>query len=88
MRVFGYSRVSTTEQADEGVSLAAQRQQIAGYAMMKGWPVDEHFVERGVSGSTPLADRPEGKRLLATLGEGDVISPPSSTAPSARPRTR
>ena len=51
MRVFGYSRVSTSEQADEGVSLAAQQQQIAGYAMMKGWSVDEHFVERGVAGS-------------------------------------
>ena len=73
MRVFGYSRVSTSEQADEGASLAAQQQQIAGYAMMKGWTVAEHFIERAVSGSTPLADRPEGKRLLATIGKGDVI---------------
>jgi putative DNA-invertase from lambdoid prophage Rac len=73
MRVFGYSRVSTSEQADEGASLAAQQQQIAGYAMMKGWTVAEMFVERAVSGSTPLADRPEGKRLLATIGKGDVI---------------
>jgi DNA invertase Pin-like site-specific DNA recombinase len=73
MRVFGYSRVSTAEQADEGVSLAAQQQQIAGYAMMKGWTVAEHFIERGVSGSTPLADRPEGKRVLATVGKGDVL---------------
>jgi putative DNA-invertase from lambdoid prophage Rac len=73
MRVFGYSRVSTSEQADEGVSLAAQAQQIAGYAMMKGWTVAEHFVERGVSGSIPLADRPEGQRLLAAIGKGDVV---------------
>ena len=73
MRVFGYSRVSTAEQADEGVSLAAQQQQIAGYAMIKGWTVAEHFVERGVSGSTPLADRPEGKRMLATVGKGDIL---------------
>lgn len=73
MRVFGYSRVSTSEQADEGASLAAQQQQIAGYAMMKGLQVAEHFVERGVSGSTPLADRPEGGRMLATVGKGDII---------------
>lgn len=73
MRVFGYSRVSTSEQADEGVSLGAQRQQIAGYCLMKGWTVAEHFVERGVSGSIPLAERPEGRRLLATAGKGDVI---------------
>jgi putative DNA-invertase from lambdoid prophage Rac len=73
MRVFGYSRVSTSEQADEGASLAAQQQQIAGYAMMKGFELAEHFVERGVSGSIPLADRSEGQRLLATVGKGDVI---------------
>jgi DNA invertase Pin-like site-specific DNA recombinase len=73
MRVFGYCRVSTAEQADEGVSLAAQQQQIAGYAMMKGWKIAEHFIERGVSGSTPLADRPEGARLLATIGKGDIL---------------
>ncbi len=59
-------------QADEGASLAAQQQQIAGYAMMKGWQVAEHFVERGVFGSTPLAARPEGSRMLA-VGKGDII---------------
>ena len=73
MRVFGYSRVSTNDQAEDGSSLDTQQQQIAGYAMMKGWQVAEHFVERGVSGSTPLADRPEGRRLLATVGKGDII---------------
>src|SRR5215472_16451337 len=73
MRVFGYSRVSTAEQADEGVSLAAQQQQIAGYSMMKGWTIAEHFIERGVSGSLPLADRPEVNRMLATVGKGDII---------------
>jgi DNA invertase Pin-like site-specific DNA recombinase len=70
MRVFGYARVSTSEQAAEGVSLAAQQQQIQGYAMMKGWRVAEFFVERGVSGSLPLADRPEGNRMLAAVGKG------------------
>jgi DNA invertase Pin-like site-specific DNA recombinase len=73
MKVFGYCRVSTAEQADGGVSLDAQRQQITGYAMMKGWQVAEFFIERGVSGSVPLAERPEGTRLLAAAGEGDVI---------------
>jgi putative DNA-invertase from lambdoid prophage Rac len=69
-KIFGYCRVSTSEQADEGVSLAAQQQQITGYAMMKGWTVAGFFIERGVSGSVPLADRPEGKRLLAAAGKG------------------
>jgi len=41
--------------------------------MMKGWTVAGFFIERGVSGSVPLADRPEGRRLVATVGKGDVI---------------
>jgi putative DNA-invertase from lambdoid prophage Rac len=73
MKVYGYCRVSTTEQADGGVSLDAQQQQITGYAMMKGWQVAEFFIERAVSGSVPLADRPRGERLLSLAGKGDVI---------------
>jgi putative DNA-invertase from lambdoid prophage Rac len=73
MRVFGYSRVSTSEQAEGGSSLATQQQQITGYAMMKGWQIAEHFIEEGASGSIPLIDRPEGKRLLSTVGKGDVV---------------
>jgi putative DNA-invertase from lambdoid prophage Rac len=73
MQVFGYCRVSTTEQADEGSSLASQRQQITGYAMMKGWTITEMFVEAGVSGSIPLADRPEGRRLLEAISKGAVV---------------
>ena len=41
--------------------------------MMKDWQVDAFFVEEGVSGSTPLADRPEGRRLLAAISKGDVV---------------
>ncbi|WP_262416253.1 recombinase family protein, partial [Pseudomonas fluorescens] len=55
------------------MSLDTQRQQITGYAMIKGWQVDEFFVEGGVSGSVPLADRPEGLRLLAALQAGDIV---------------
>lgn len=73
MKVYGYCRVSTAEQANSGLSLDTQQQQITGYAMMKGWPVAEFFVEAGVSGSTPLADRPEGQRLLAALQAGDIV---------------
>jgi DNA invertase Pin-like site-specific DNA recombinase len=73
MRVVGYCRVSTAEQANNGDSLDTQRQQIAGYAMMKGWDFAEFFIDRGVSGSIPLADRPEGRRMLAAVGKGDMI---------------
>src|SRR4030088_812600 len=73
MNVFGYCRVSTAEQANSGLSLDTQKQQITGYAMMKGWTVAAFFVEAGVSGSVPLAERPEGQRLLASLQTGDTI---------------
>jgi putative DNA-invertase from lambdoid prophage Rac len=73
MKVYGYCRVSTSEQAVSGMSLESQQQQITGYAMMKGWTVAEFFVEAGVSGSVPLAERPEGQRLLALLQAGDVL---------------
>jgi putative DNA-invertase from lambdoid prophage Rac len=73
MKVYGYCRVSTAEQANSGLSLDTQKQQVTGYAMMKGWGITEFFVEAGVSGSVPLADRPEGQRLLAALQAGDVV---------------
>jgi DNA invertase Pin-like site-specific DNA recombinase len=47
-----------------------------GYAMMHGMTIDKVFVERGVSGSKPLGDRPEGKALLEALRPGDTILTP------------
>ena len=73
MAVYGYVRVSTTRQADEGESLAVQRRQLEGYGTMQGWKLDKVFVEKAVSGSAPLADRPQGKGLLAALQWGNVI---------------
>jgi DNA invertase Pin-like site-specific DNA recombinase len=76
MAVYGYVRVSTTRQAEEGESLEVQRRSITGYAMMHGLTIDKTYVEHGVSGSKPLNDRPEGKALLDTLKPGDVILTP------------
>jgi hypothetical protein len=63
-------------QAEEGESLGAQERTLAGYAIMHGLAIDRMFVERGVSGSKPLADRPEGPALLATLQPGPTVMPP------------
>jgi putative DNA-invertase from lambdoid prophage Rac len=73
MTVYGYVRVSTDRQADDGDSLGTQQRVIEGYAMMQGLAVDAVLVERGVSGSKPLGERPEGARLLAALKAGDVV---------------
>jgi putative DNA-invertase from lambdoid prophage Rac len=76
MAVYSYTRVSTTAQAEEGESLGAQQRRVEGYAMQHDLAVDRHFVERGISGSVPLDQRPEGKALLAVLQPGDVIITP------------
>ena len=73
---YGYVRVSTEKQAEEGESLGAQRRTIEGYAMMQGLTLDEVFVERGVSGSKPIGERPEGARMLGKVRAGDVIITP------------
>ncbi len=73
MPIYAYLRVSTARQASEGESLEVQRRQIEGYAAMHGWTLGRVFIEEGVSGAKPLADRPEGAALLATLKAGDTL---------------
>jgi DNA invertase Pin-like site-specific DNA recombinase len=75
-RVYGYARVSTARQANEGESLDVQQRTIEGYAMMNGMTVAHIFVEQGVSGSTKLGDRPEGAALLGVLQPGDIVITP------------
>jgi putative DNA-invertase from lambdoid prophage Rac len=75
-RVYGYCRVSTVAQADEGESLDVQQRQLAGYAQMNGLVLEKVFVERGVSGSKPLDERPEGSTLIAALKPGDTVITP------------
>src|SRR5664279_6547910 len=76
MTTYGYARVSTVRQADEGESLEVQQRTIAGYALMHGMKVDQVFVERGVSGSKPVSERPQGAALLAVIRPGDTVITP------------
>src|ERR1700678_2328598 len=73
MAVYGYCRVSTARQANEGESLEVQRRQIKGYADMHGLAIDWILVEEGVSGSVPVNDRPVGGPLFAKLKPGDTL---------------
>ena len=73
---YGYARVSTVQQASDGESLDVQQRVIAGYAQMHGLTIDKVFAERGVSGSKPLGDRPQGAALLGVLKPGDVVITP------------
>jgi putative DNA-invertase from lambdoid prophage Rac len=72
MATFGYVRMSSAWEAGRGRREVQQRP-IAGYALARGLQVDQTFVETGVSGWVPLADRPQGKSLLDRLKGGDVV---------------
>lgn len=62
--VAGYLRVSTEEQAQEGVSLAAQEARVRAYCEMRGLDLLDLQVDAGVSGYKPLGDRDGGRRVL------------------------
>jgi putative DNA-invertase from lambdoid prophage Rac len=49
---------------------------LPGFDAVNGWDVAAVFVEAGVSGSVPFAEREEGKRLLTAIKAGDVIITP------------
>lgn len=72
-RVFGYCRVSTDGQAQNGHSLADQENRIRGYAQSIGLRVDRIFIEAGVSAGKKLALRPKGADLLSSLRRGDHV---------------
>jgi putative DNA-invertase from lambdoid prophage Rac len=73
MAIFGYERVSTVEQAEDGHSLETQRRMIEGQATILGQPVDRYFTDRAVSGGRPLEKRPQGQVMLETLERGDTV---------------
>lgn len=56
LRVIAYTRVSTEEQANEGVSLAAQDVRLGAHCVAHGWPAPEVVTDAGVSAKT--LDRP------------------------------
>lgn len=72
-RVIGYVRVSTVEQASEGVSLAAQRTRLEAWCVMMGADLVRVEVDGGASAKT--LDRPALSRALAALraGEADAL---------------
>ncbi len=70
LRAVGYLRVSTDEQASEGVSLDNQEAKIRAYAESQGWNLQEIYRELGYSGK--IIDRPQLKRMIADIEAGTV----------------
>jgi DNA invertase Pin-like site-specific DNA recombinase len=72
MQSIGYVRVSTEEQAREGVSLDAQEARIRAYCTMAGLTLMAINRDEGVSGADPLGTRPGGTALLRAIARGEA----------------
>lgn len=73
-RVWGYCRVSTLAQANEGFSLDDQKSRIAGYCQANALPAPtEFFVDAATSGTVSLQKREYGLRMLECVRRGDHI---------------
>jgi len=72
MKAIAYVRVSTEEQATEGVSLDAQEATLRAYCTMRGLELAEVVIDAGVSAGKPLATRDGGAHLLDLVRRGKV----------------
>ena len=70
MKIIGYVRVSTEEQAQHGVSLAAQEAKLRQYADLYGHDLVEVVVDAGQSAKS--LNRPGLTRVLGALTAGEV----------------
>ena len=71
-QVAAYLRVSTDEQRESGLGIAAQRTRVLGMAAAKGWPAPVEYADEGVSGTKEAKDRPALAHLLADVRAGKV----------------
>jgi site-specific DNA recombinase len=67
-----YLRVSTQEQANEGISLQAQEAKLRAYCAMRGLAIIGVIRDPGVSGAKPLHTRPGGQQIPAMIKRGTV----------------
>ena len=70
MRAAIYIRVSTEEQAQDGTSLATQRERCEGYVTSRGWSLELVEFDEGVSGTCD--SRPGLDRLMAQCRSGQI----------------
>lgn len=71
-KAIGYIRVSTEQQAEEGVSLAAQKAKIAAWCEVNDYELAEVHVDAGISGKS--MDKRQGLRdALKAVKKGGVL---------------
>ena len=69
-RAFGYVRVSTSKQAEEGGSLEAQREAILRHAVFSGYDLVSVSEDAGISGSKGEDKRPGLAEALTAIRDG------------------
>jgi len=62
MLVAIYVRVSTDEQAEQGISIPAQKSRLLAYCQAQGWEVYDFYIDDGYSGKD--LERPAMQRLI------------------------
>jgi len=72
MKVIGYIRVSTKEQAAEGVSLEAQEAKLRAWAALNDCADVQIHIDAGLSG-TRADNRPALQEALKACGKGDAL---------------
>lgn len=76
MRVLGYCRVSTIDQAANGESLEAQQRKLVSYCELHDLPTPQVFIDSGISASIHMHKRPQGALLLESIRPGDMLLAP------------
>jgi site-specific DNA recombinase len=71
-QAIGYIRVSTEQQANEGVSLEAQKAKIAAWCVTNGYELVNVFVDAGISGKS-MDKRPGLQDALKSLSKGMAL---------------
>ncbi len=71
-KAIGYIRVSTTEQATEGVSLDAQRTKITAWAVANDYQLAAIYEDAGITG-TSLDKRPGLRTAIEQTGKGMAL---------------
>ncbi|MFN2641638.1 MAG: recombinase family protein [Actinomycetota bacterium] len=75
-KAVAYVRVSTSEQAQEGWSLGAQRKRVKAYCEARGWKLAKVYADEGVSAKGGTK-RPEFERMVREVladGVGIIVA--------------